>query len=452
MAAPSVTNTFTNGTTADATEVNQNFTDVINGITDGTKDLTISALTVNGAAAFNGTVTLGNATGDDVVVTGYVASTVIPKTNAAYDLGSSSLGWQALYLDNDSTDGGAVYFDADGTTFIKCNAAGTNILVDGVTSFSTDCDITPNADASYDLGSTSLNFVALYLDNGATDGGAIYFNAGTTAFLKSDSSGADLDMGGFTGLDLGANCNIKTFGTFPSAKTADYTITDTDGVVHVLMTTSTTDRTVTLPTVADNTGRIITVTKVDSASGSVTIDGEGAETIDDATTHEFFSQYDSMTVQSDGSEWWIIDKKIANRWEVNVLTSNITADDSVIADLTFSNLVVGKIYRATLSARCNHNNVPDTQTTIDVTIDHNSVQLCFASFALDQVSVGAADNKTNMLNPSIIFEAAATTVTFGATVRNGSSGTASIVGNSASSGTYSMLEELNNYADETTAF
>jgi hypothetical protein len=61
MAAPSVTYTFSNSTTADATEVNTNFTDIINGITDGTKDLTINLLTVNGAASFNGNVTLGNA-------------------------------------------------------------------------------------------------------------------------------------------------------------------------------------------------------------------------------------------------------------------------------------------------------------------------------------------------------------------------------------------------------
>lgn len=48
MPNPSVTYTFSNGTSADATQVNTNFTDVINGITDGTKDLTILSLTTNG--------------------------------------------------------------------------------------------------------------------------------------------------------------------------------------------------------------------------------------------------------------------------------------------------------------------------------------------------------------------------------------------------------------------
>jgi hypothetical protein len=65
MAAPSVTYTFTNGTTADATQVNQNFTDIINGVSDGTKDLTVSALTAGGTVSFTGTsITFGNASSD----------------------------------------------------------------------------------------------------------------------------------------------------------------------------------------------------------------------------------------------------------------------------------------------------------------------------------------------------------------------------------------------------
>jgi len=58
MANPAVTYTFVNGVTADAAEVNQNFTDLINGLTDATKDLSISAITAAGTATFNGAVNL----------------------------------------------------------------------------------------------------------------------------------------------------------------------------------------------------------------------------------------------------------------------------------------------------------------------------------------------------------------------------------------------------------
>ena len=97
MASPTVTYTFTNGTVADATQMNTNFTDIINALTDGTKSISIDALTVAGAALFNGAVTLGNATGDDVTITGYVASAIVPKTTNTYALGSSSLLYSAVY-------------------------------------------------------------------------------------------------------------------------------------------------------------------------------------------------------------------------------------------------------------------------------------------------------------------------------------------------------------------
>jgi hypothetical protein len=199
MAAPSVTYSFTNDTTADATEVNQNFSDIINGITDGTEDLTISALTVNGAGTFNGAVTLGNATGDDITITGYVASSILPKTSAASDLGSSAQNWQSLFLDNGATDGGAVYFNAGTTAFLKADAAGAVLDVGGFTSF--DLNVTAdvvggkhvycavNTGTVYDEGDPPYSFT------GDTDTGMfsesadrIDFATGGTRALFIDSS------------------------------------------------------------------------------------------------------------------------------------------------------------------------------------------------------------------------------------------------------------------------
>lgn len=82
MANPSVTYTFTNSTTADGTQVSQNFTDLINAMTDGTKSFSIDALTVAGAALFNGATTLGNATGDTITIGGYISGSIIGNTTA----------------------------------------------------------------------------------------------------------------------------------------------------------------------------------------------------------------------------------------------------------------------------------------------------------------------------------------------------------------------------------
>ena len=104
MAAPSYTYTLTNGNTADADQVQQNFSDILNGCTDGTKDLTINALTMNGAFVGNGHVTLGNGSIDDLTFSGSIASTLTPKTDGTYDLGTAVLGFRALYLGDGSGD------------------------------------------------------------------------------------------------------------------------------------------------------------------------------------------------------------------------------------------------------------------------------------------------------------------------------------------------------------
>ena len=64
--------------------------------------------------------------------------------------------------------------------------------------------------------------------------------------------------------------------------------------------------TVTLPSVAAYKYRQLTIKKVDSSANAVTVDGNGSETIDGATTYALSAQYDSVTIYSDGSEWHVI--------------------------------------------------------------------------------------------------------------------------------------------------
>jgi len=98
MAAPSLTYSLTNGSTADASQVMQNFNDLLLGYTDGSKDLSISALTCAGTTTLNGHVNLGNSSADDLTVTASLASTLPIKTTNSYDIGSSTLGLRAAYF------------------------------------------------------------------------------------------------------------------------------------------------------------------------------------------------------------------------------------------------------------------------------------------------------------------------------------------------------------------
>jgi hypothetical protein len=103
MASPSVTYTFSNSTTADGTQVNQNFTDLVNGVSDGTKDLSISALTCAGNVNLNGNTTLGNASSDVLTATGFWSSNLTPSAHNTYDFGiTTTNGWRAMYFASSS--------------------------------------------------------------------------------------------------------------------------------------------------------------------------------------------------------------------------------------------------------------------------------------------------------------------------------------------------------------
>ncbi len=62
--------------------------------------------------------------------------------------------------------------------------------------------------------------------------------------------------------------------------------------------------TVTLPAVAGNAGLTYEIKNI--GTNTLTIDGNGAETIDGALTAVLSSQYDSITLVCDGTEWWIL--------------------------------------------------------------------------------------------------------------------------------------------------
>ena len=108
MAIPGITNTFVNTTVIDASAVNQNFTDLVNAFGDGTADATMGTLSLNGALTTAGAVTLGNATGDDIIVTGRIAADFDPKTASTYDLGDATQLWKGLYTNDVFCDVGAV--------------------------------------------------------------------------------------------------------------------------------------------------------------------------------------------------------------------------------------------------------------------------------------------------------------------------------------------------------
>lgn len=89
-----------------------------------------------------------------------------------------------------------------------------------------------------------------------------------------------------------------------TTKTADYTATIDD--YTILCNASTGIITITLPTAVGIGGRIYVIKKIDSSANAITIDGNGSETIDGAATQVLSAVFESMTIQSNGTAWYII--------------------------------------------------------------------------------------------------------------------------------------------------
>jgi hypothetical protein len=94
MAYPTYSFNLTNGSPNDATQVQQNFTDILNGVSDGTKDLCVksvsatSGINVAGTAAFGGAVSIAGS----AAVAGDIYSVALASWPSA---SMQSTGWVA---------------------------------------------------------------------------------------------------------------------------------------------------------------------------------------------------------------------------------------------------------------------------------------------------------------------------------------------------------------------
>ena len=135
------------------------------------------------------------------------------------------------------------------------------------------------------------------------------FNSGT-AFSNSTALGYDAQITANNTIQLGNTSvtDVKTSGTLTangfttafSAKSTAYTLTATDDIVSVTGTT-----TITLPTAAGIPGRKYTIKNSDVAA-TVTVDANGGETIDGSLTKLLTTQYQYLTILSDGVNWLIV--------------------------------------------------------------------------------------------------------------------------------------------------
>jgi hypothetical protein len=153
----------------------------------------------------------------------------------------------------------------------------------------------------------------------------LYFTTTTgtvrhTVATYDDTSGATGDVyyrnssGVFTRLAIGnSNQVLKVASSLPSwgdvtfnttSKTANYTIATSDTVVLADATSGSV--TITLPTASSASGYRFFIKRIDNSANSVSVQRQGSDTIDGATSQSLSLQYMSITVVSNGSNWYII--------------------------------------------------------------------------------------------------------------------------------------------------
>ena len=88
---------------------------------------------------------------------------------------------------------------------------------------------------------------------------------------------------------------------------ATYDLETSDYILHVTYTGTGAVTSLTLPTAQTVSGRIIVIKDAggNALTNNITIDTEGAETIDGSATVVINSNYTSISLYSDGSNWFI---------------------------------------------------------------------------------------------------------------------------------------------------
>ena len=261
-----------------------------NTIDTATGNLILDAAT--GITDINSSVNLGNATGDTITALGRFDSDLIPSTDGARDLGSSSLEWQDLFIDGTAKiDTLTVDENATvaGVLDVNTRADIDNVRIDGNTVTTVTAGLFLDAD-----GTNPVNVLADELD---VDGN---LNVdGTSQFDGNVNMSSNLTVAGVLDVNTRADIdNVRIDGNTVSTVSGDLTI---DASNVVLFT----------DTAANTLGNVNTGAA--QFDGGVGIAGNlsvgGGFDVDGATTLDAVSISETLTV-----------------------TGNITANGNIVGD------------------------------------------------------------------------------------------------------------------------
>jgi len=299
---------------------------------DGSKNVAIctSALTANTSGSFN-------------IAIGY--QSMITNTTGSYLI---SMGYQALK--NNSSGGTNI---GVGYQALRSNTVGSNNLGMGYVSLWSNIGGSDNVGYGIQTlysntegdNNTAVGTKSLYYNTTGSNNTAIGHHAGerVTSGASNITSGTSVYVGSYTKSSADGNSNEIAIGystdgngsntatlgnddigdtylkgtvhsnagkvnNLTTVNTATYNLLVTDYMLHVTYTTTAAVTSLTLPSAQVVVGRTI---KIKDAAGSaatnnITIDTDGAETIDGASTKIINVNYESVEIYSDGANWFVL--------------------------------------------------------------------------------------------------------------------------------------------------
>lgn len=121
---------------------------------------------------------------------------------------------------------------------------------------------------------------------------------------------------------------------------SNYTVTETDGYEYIDVTTGAGGITITLPAASVSAGRPLTIKKVDSGVGRLTVTRAGSDTIDGLTSVTGKTQYDAIEIFSDGTNWFYKNHQQTLDTTFNMTPNGGTTGSNADAYITRSGSIV----------------------------------------------------------------------------------------------------------------
>jgi len=284
---------------------------------DGSYDLTVSG-GGSGCVTLDGAYDCGGA-GAGATITADAGPVVIDAssaTNGALNVLANSSTNSALYVSN-TGGGNGIWNDANYWSPHGNVATGTGFFhtdtgwFQSNTDFVVKIDADDNSDNMFKVENSagSVMFEVDEYGNVAIANNLLIATGGINDGVGTGAAGQVLTADGsghfHWAYPLASDVN---FSVTTVAQNTDYTVNDDDYTILVNTGSDATNTQITLPDASGCSGRVLVIKKIDSGTDGIDLVTSGTQTVDgmDDPTNVITTQYHAITIQSDGSNWWVI--------------------------------------------------------------------------------------------------------------------------------------------------